>query len=78
MPTENRQPSVAQISLWLSQRLLAGDVRPIARTRCDSVWVMDHFFQLPPLGGPGQPAYEIPGLIAGHIEAGGSDGVQHF
>jgi hypothetical protein len=21
----------------------------------DSVWVMDHFFQLPPLGGPDQP-----------------------
>ena len=21
-----------------------------------SVWVMDHFFQLPPLGGPDQPA----------------------
>jgi len=33
----------------------------------DSVWVMDHFFQLPPLGGPGQPmleAYTLLGALA--------------
>jgi F420-dependent oxidoreductase-like protein len=33
----------------------------------DSVWVMDHFYQLPPLGGPSQPmleAYTILGAIA--------------
>src|SRR5258707_9433988 len=33
----------------------------------DSVWVMDHFFQLPPLGGPAQPmleAYTLLGALA--------------
>ncbi len=33
----------------------------------DSVWVMDHFFQLPPLGGPTQPmldAYTLLGALA--------------
>jgi alkanesulfonate monooxygenase SsuD/methylene tetrahydromethanopterin reductase-like flavin-dependent oxidoreductase (luciferase family) len=33
----------------------------------DSVWVMDHFFQLPPLGGPEQPmleAYTLLGALA--------------
>ena len=33
----------------------------------DSVWVMDHFFQLPPLGGPDQPmleAYTLLGALA--------------
>jgi len=32
-----------------------------------SVWVMDHFFQLPPLGGPDQPmleAYTLLGALA--------------
>ena len=33
----------------------------------DSVWVMDHFWQLPPLGGPTQPmleAYTLLGALA--------------
>jgi len=33
----------------------------------DSVWVMDYFFQLPPLGGPDQPmleAYILLGALA--------------
>ena len=33
----------------------------------DSVWVMDHFFQLPPLGGPDEPmleAYTLLGALA--------------
>ena len=33
----------------------------------DSVWVMDHFFQLPPLGGPSQPmldSYTLLGALA--------------
>ena len=33
----------------------------------DSVWVMDHYFQLPPLGGPDQPmleAYTLLGALA--------------
>ena len=36
-------------------------------TGYDSVWVMDHFFQLPPLGGPSQPmldAYTLLGALA--------------
>jgi F420-dependent oxidoreductase-like protein len=36
-------------------------------TGFDSVWVMDHFFQLPPLGGPDQPmleAYTLLGALA--------------
>jgi F420-dependent oxidoreductase-like protein len=31
----------------------------------DSVWVMDHFFQLPPLGGPTQPMLEAYTLLGG-------------
>jgi F420-dependent oxidoreductase-like protein len=30
----------------------------------DSVWVMDHFYQLPPLGGPSQPMLESYTLLA--------------
>jgi F420-dependent oxidoreductase-like protein len=36
-----------------------------------SVWVMDHFFQLPPLGGPDQPmleAYTLLGALAARTE----------
>ena len=37
----------------------------------DSLWVMDHFFQLPPLGGPDQPmleAYTLLGALAARTE----------
>ncbi len=37
----------------------------------DSVWVMDHFFQLPPLGGPDQPmleAYTLLGALAARTQ----------
>ena len=36
-------------------------------TGYDSVWVMDHFYQLPPLGGPSQPmldSYTLLGALA--------------
>lgn len=42
----------------------------------DSVWVMDHFFQLPPLGGPDEPmleAYTLLGALAartGRVQLG--------
>src|ERR1700728_2035732 len=39
----------------------------------DSVWVMDHFFQLPPLGGPDQPmleAYTLLGALAARTRRG--------
>jgi F420-dependent oxidoreductase-like protein len=37
----------------------------------DSLWVMDHFYQLPPMGGPSQPmldAYTLLGAIAARTE----------
>jgi F420-dependent oxidoreductase-like protein len=37
------------------------------QTGYDSVWVMDHFYQLPPMGGPSQPmldAYTLLGALA--------------
>jgi len=37
----------------------------------DSVWVMDHFYQLPPLGGPDQPmleAYTLLGALAARTQ----------
>jgi F420-dependent oxidoreductase-like protein len=37
----------------------------------DSLWVMDHYFQLPPLGGPGEPmleAYTLLGALAARTE----------
>src|SRR6266487_2078104 len=37
----------------------------------DSVWVMDHFYQLPPLGGPSQPmleAYTLLGALGARTE----------
>src|SRR5882757_1677143 len=37
----------------------------------DSVWVMDHFYQLPPLGGPDQPmleAYTLLGALAARTD----------
>src|ERR1700753_1651881 len=39
----------------------------------DSLWVMDHFFQLPPLGGPDQPmleAYTLLGALAARTTRG--------
>jgi alkanesulfonate monooxygenase SsuD/methylene tetrahydromethanopterin reductase-like flavin-dependent oxidoreductase (luciferase family) len=32
-----------------------------------SVWVMDHFFQLPPLGGPDQPMLEAYTLLGARL-----------
>src|SRR5215475_15735314 len=46
---------------------IAGLAAAAEEARFDSVWVMDHFFQLPPLGGPGQPmleAYTLLGALA--------------
>jgi alkanesulfonate monooxygenase SsuD/methylene tetrahydromethanopterin reductase-like flavin-dependent oxidoreductase (luciferase family) len=50
---------------------LFGHVADLATTAdeagFDSVWVMDHFFQLPSLGGPDQPmleAYTLLGALA--------------
>ncbi len=39
---------------------------PAEESGYDSVWVMDHFFQLPPMGGPSQPmldAYTLLGAL---------------
>ena len=39
----------------------------------DSVWVMDHFYQLPPMGGPSQPmleSYTLLGALAARTVAG--------
>ncbi len=54
---------------------LFGRVVELARaaeeTGFDSVWVMDHFYQLPPLGGPDQPmleAYTTLGALAAVTE----------
>jgi F420-dependent oxidoreductase-like protein len=46
---------------------VAGLVTAAEEAGFDSVWVMDHFFQLPPLGGPDQPmleAYTLLGALA--------------
>src|SRR5580693_8252992 len=46
---------------------VAGLVTTAEKAGFDSVWVMDHFFQLPPLGGPDQPmleAYTLLGALA--------------
>ena len=46
---------------------VAGLVTTAEETGFDSVWVMDHFFQLPPLGGPDQPmleSYTLLGALA--------------
>lgn len=46
---------------------VAGLARAAERSGFDSVFVMDHFFQLPPLGGPDQPmleAYTLLGALA--------------
>lgn len=46
---------------------IAGLATTAEESGFDSVWVMDHFFQLPPLGGPDQPmleAYTLLGALA--------------
>ena len=43
------------------------------RSGFDSVWVMDHFYQLPPMGGPSQPmldAYTLLGALAARTATG--------
>jgi F420-dependent oxidoreductase-like protein len=46
---------------------VAGMATAAEETGYDSVWVMDHFYQLPPMGGPSQPmldAYTLLGALA--------------
>lgn len=46
---------------------VAGLATAAERSGFDSLWVMDHYFQLPPLGGPDQPmleAYTLLGALA--------------
>ncbi len=46
---------------------VAGLATAVEEAGFDSLWVMDHFFQLPPLGGPDQPmleAYTLLGALA--------------
>jgi F420-dependent oxidoreductase-like protein len=50
---------------------VAGLVTAAEDAGFDSVWVMDHFFQLPPLGGPDQPmleAYTLLGALAARTQ----------
>src|ERR1700728_1959558 len=50
---------------------IAGLATTAEESGFDSVWVMDHFFQLPPLGGPDQPmleAYTLLGALAARTE----------
>src|SRR5580698_4558127 len=50
---------------------VAGLVTTAEEAGFDSVWVMDHFFQLPPLGGPDEPileAYTLLGALAARTE----------
>ena len=50
---------------------VAGLVTAAEQAGFDSVWVMDHFFQLPPLGGPDQPmleAYTLLGALAARTQ----------
>jgi len=42
---------------------VAGQAAAAEEAGFDSVWVMDHFFQLPPLGGPSQPMFEAYTLL---------------
>jgi alkanesulfonate monooxygenase SsuD/methylene tetrahydromethanopterin reductase-like flavin-dependent oxidoreductase (luciferase family) len=46
---------------------VAGLATAVDESGFDSLWVMDHFFQLPPLGGPDQPmleSYTLLGALA--------------
>lgn len=50
---------------------IAGLAMSAERSGFDSVWVMDHYFQLPPLGGPDAPmleAYTLLGALAARTE----------
>jgi len=50
---------------------IAGLATTAEESGFDSVWVMDHYFQLPPLGGPDQPmleAYTLLGALAARTE----------
>ncbi len=50
---------------------IAGLATTAEESGFDSVWVMDHFFQLPPLGGPDQPmleAYTLLGALAARTQ----------
>ena len=50
---------------------MAGLATTAEESGFDSVWVMDHFFQLPPLGGPDQPmleAYTLLGALAARTQ----------
>jgi F420-dependent oxidoreductase-like protein len=50
---------------------IAGLVTTAEESGFGSVWVMDHFFQLPPLGGPDQPmleAYTLLGALAARTQ----------
>jgi F420-dependent oxidoreductase-like protein len=44
---------------------VAGVARAAEESGFESVWVMDHFWQLPPLGGPDQPILEAYTLLGG-------------
>src|SRR5439155_8630529 len=50
---------------------VAGIATTAEESGYDSVWVMDHFYQLPPLGGPAQPmleAYTLLGALGARTE----------
>jgi F420-dependent oxidoreductase-like protein len=50
---------------------IAGLATTAEESGFDSVWVMDHYFQLPPLGGPDQPmleAYTLLGALAARTQ----------
>lgn len=50
---------------------VAGQARAAEESGFESVWVMDHFWQLPPLGGPDQPileGYTLLGALAARTE----------
>ena len=59
---------IPNFTLGVPDDRLFESVADLARTAedvgFDSVWVMDHFYQLPPLGGPGQPMFEAYTLLS--------------
>jgi len=60
---------IPNFSLGVADNQLFGSVADLALTAeaagFESVWVMDHFYQLPPLGGPSQPMLESYTLLGG-------------